>query len=45
MRNTSYFQQANNMSTMMQAMKEERDLILTEVKESEYNILRAMETS
>ena len=35
MRNTSYFQQASNISTMMQTMKEERDLILTEVKESE----------
>ena len=45
MRNTSYFQQANSMSTMMQTMKEERDLILHEVKDSEYKILRAMETS
>ena len=40
MRNNSYYQQANSMSTMMQTMKEERDLILHEVKDSEYKILR-----
>ena len=45
MRNTAYFQQANNMATMMKSMKEERELILNEVKDSEYKILRAMEMS
>ena len=45
MRNTAYFQQANNMSTMMQTTKEERDMILNEVKDSKHKILRAMEMS
>ena len=41
MRNTSYFQQANNMLTVIQTMEEEREQILTEVKDSEYKILLA----
>ena len=45
MRNTSYFQQANNLSTVIQTMKEEREQILTEVKDSEYKILQAIQLS
>ena len=33
------------MPTMMQKMKEERDLILHEVEDSEYKILQAMKMS
>ena len=45
MRNTVLFQQANALSSVMEKMQEERELILNEVKDSENKILRAMQVS
>ena len=45
MRNTAYFQQANALSSVMEKIKEERELTLTEVKDSEYKIIQAMQVS
>ena len=36
MRNTAYYQQVNTLYTVVQTIKEEREKILTEVKDSEY---------
>ena len=45
MRNAAYFQQANALTSVMEKMKEERTLILDEVKDSEQKILQAMQLS
>ena len=43
MRNTAYIQQANTLSSVMEKMKKELELILTEVKDLEYKIIQAMQ--
>ena len=43
--NTAYSQQANALSTAVQIMKEEREQILTEVKDFKHKILCAMQLS
>ena len=45
MRNTAFFQQINALSSVMEKLKEEKELIIKEVKESETKILRAMQIS
>ena len=45
MRNTAFFQQENALTSIMEKLKEERELILNKVKDSENKILRAMQVT
>ena len=45
MRNKAFFQQVNALTLVMEKLKEERELILNEVKDSENKILRAMQVT
>ena len=43
MRNTTYFQQANAITSVLDTMKQERINMIQEVKSSEMNIMRDMQ--
>ena len=43
--NTAIFQQANALTSVMEKLKEEQELILYEVKDSKKKIIRAMQVT